>query len=177
MKSEKLGYAYALKTIMQITSPACWKDGMLVFSRWKRLQTTKYESIMNLNCLFQPPFIGRWALGKKIVVSWQQKARLHKAESLTVWVFCICIILSPSSVRKARGQMPATFYPRKGGGKEPKKVCGMLWIFFFFLELHDVEMRTIEPRKGSPSNWKKQCNQVFTSILKMAVAVIFVLCK
>lgn len=38
----------------------------------------------------------------------------------------------------------------------------MLWIFFFppLLELHDVEMRSTEPRKGSPSNWAKQRRQM-----------------
>lgn len=152
--------------------PACWKDGMLLFSRWKRFQTTRYESVMNLNCLFQSPFIGRWTLAKKIAVSWQQKAWLCEAESLTVWVFWICVILSQSGKLGDRCQQHFILEREK---KEPKKVCGMLWIFF--LELHDVEMRTMEPRKGSPSNWTKQCSQMFTSISKMAVAVIFMLCK
>lgn len=64
----------------------------------KRLQTTKNESVVNLNCLFQSPYIGRWTLlGREVAVSWQWKTRLCEAESLAVWVFWICVILSPCS--------------------------------------------------------------------------------
>lgn len=65
----------------------------------------------------------------------------------------ICVILSPGSVRKARGHMPATFYPRKGKKRTQKSVWDVVDFFFPpLLELHDVEMRSTEPRKGSPSN-------------------------
>lgn len=65
----------------------------------------------------------------------------------------ICVILSPGSVRKARGHMPATFYPRKGKKRTQKSVWDVVDFFFSpLLELHDVEMRSTEPRKGSPSN-------------------------
>lgn len=86
----------------QIRSPCLLKGCCAVFfffsSGEKRLQTTKNESVVNLNCLFQSPYIGRWTLlGREVAVSWQWKTRLCEAESLAVWVFWICVILSPCS--------------------------------------------------------------------------------
>lgn len=68
------------------------------FSGENRLQTTKNESVINLNCLFQSPYIGSWTLlGGQVAVSWQWKTRLCEAESLAVWVFWVCVIQSPCS--------------------------------------------------------------------------------
>lgn len=100
------------------------------------------------------------------------------AASLTVWSskldcvgFRICVILSPSSVRKAGGQMPAVLYPRKGKKGTQKTVWDA--VDFFPLELHDVEMSPVEPRQGSPSKWTEEQNQMFARCLKMALAVTF----
>lgn len=74
----------------------------------------------------------------------------------------ICVILSPGSLRKARGQMPATFYPRKGKKRTQKKRVGCCGFFFFppLLKCMMWKWGSAEPGKGSPSNWAKPLRQM-----------------
>lgn len=71
---------------------------------------------------------------------------------------------SVSMLRKARGQMPATFHPRNGGEKKKNQEKSVRCCEFF-LQLHDVEIEIREPRRGSLSNSKPSsaagCLQVF----------------